>query len=57
MKPIKSDEFVSNTALVSRYRTINLTKFGMYYAAPIENGEPVLTLCYDAQSGRLVAAH
>ncbi|WP_165775717.1 hypothetical protein [Paramylibacter kogurei] len=53
MKPIKPAEFAQNTAPLSNPNRINLAEIGMLHAAPIENGQRILTFKFDFKTGQL----
>ncbi len=55
MTPIKLDRFLSDTTAQPKTQaTVELTKLGMFHAAPTENGRPILALRFDPKSGRLI---
>lgn len=56
MTPIKLNDFLVKTAPKSAKTTLNLAKLGLYHAAPRENGQPILELKFDAQTGALKPA-
>lgn len=57
MTPIKLEKFLQDTkpAIVEEL-TIDLTKLGLFHAAPTQDGRRVLAMRYDAETGTLVAA-
>jgi hypothetical protein len=56
MTPIKLTDFLSETAPKANNGAIDLIELGLYHAAPVEDGHPVLALRFDPQTGCLVPA-
>ncbi len=54
MTPIKLKDFLDPKTARAEKASINLTKINMAHAAPIENGQPVIKMLYDAKKGALV---
>lgn len=54
MTPIKLKDFLDPKTARARKASVDLSDINMAHAAPVENGQPVLKLLYDAQKGALV---
>ncbi len=57
MTPIKLDAFLRDTK-PAQYQElqIDLNQLGLFYAAPKEDGRPILAMRYDSAKGPLVPA-
>lgn len=56
MTPIKLGEFLEKTAPANTQKVMDLAKLGLFHAAPIENGKPLLALQFDRDTGTLMPA-
>ena len=55
MTPIKLDDFLRQTApQVDENTIMDLTDFGMFHAAPREDGKLILSMRFDAETGSLI---
>ncbi|MEM7241161.1 MAG: hypothetical protein AAF429_03150 [Pseudomonadota bacterium] len=55
MTPIKLDDFLRQTAQkVDEKSIMDLSDFGMFHAAPREDGKLILNMRFDAETGALV---
>ena len=56
MKPIKLNEFLADTASKNPRPAMNLTEFGLFHAAPVEDEQAFLHLRFDQRTGTLMPA-
>lgn len=57
MTPIKLDDFLRATHTTEDQKAVvHLSDIGLFHAAPRENGEPILALRFDPETGSLMPA-
>lgn len=55
MTPIKLDQFLSDTGTAPQAEAkVDLAELGLFHAAPVEDGRPILAMKFDPKSGTLI---